>query len=525
MKTIPGNVMNDLAFLNWAARLKLSDPAIAIIKTIRRSNPVRRTEGRKNVHGRWASAKMGFTIQFESLVELARHIELENDPSVREYWEQPLRLPLKYRALSGKNTSANHTPDTMVLGEDEAWFEECKPEEELRKLSLEMPNRYVQRDDGSWRCPPGEVAAEKFGMGYKVYSSAKTCHVLTRNLVFLDDYRKAKCPAPDKETVESIKEAVCANQGINIPELLRAVPKLKVDDVHCLISAGTIFADIRRVLLIEPHGVRLFSDANTAQAMDATERAKGGCVAPDAGPVELAPTAKLIIDGKVYMVGEVSDQMVQLFDSDGQSRHRKRSDIEGKITNGEIKSAATADARLRKAYAQIVAASPEAKRVALARWHLVQPHFSAEPPPKPKCPALLRQLNRLIASYRQAQRDYDNGFLGLLPKERQGNQSVRFDDGVRALMEEFAKKFEDVRGRSASSVHNDLKVACEAKLLSPPSRASWGRFLRGRPRVQQILKRRGRRAAYQKKQGVWILDRDTPVHGDRWLEIAHIDHT
>ena len=46
-----------------------------------------------------------------------------------------------------------------------------------------------------------------------------------------------------------------------------------------------------------------------------------------------------------------------------------------------------------------------------------------------------------------------------------------------------------------------------------------------RNRFTQVLKRLGRRAAYQHEPPYWELDRKTPRHGDRPFEIGHVDHT
>jgi putative transposase len=46
-----------------------------------------------------------------------------------------------------------------------------------------------------------------------------------------------------------------------------------------------------------------------------------------------------------------------------------------------------------------------------------------------------------------------------------------------------------------------------------------------RPRHEQTLKRQGARSAYKYEPIYWDLDGNTPRHGDRPFEIAHIDHT
>ena len=62
---------------------------------------------------------MGFTVQFEShRVELPFVYEMEHDPEVLEYYDQPPSIPLAYHAANGRRLSVVHTPDYFVLRQD-----------------------------------------------------------------------------------------------------------------------------------------------------------------------------------------------------------------------------------------------------------------------------------------------------------------------------------------------------------------------------------------------------------------------
>jgi hypothetical protein len=72
---------------------------------------------------------MAATIQFEShRVELPVIYELEHDPSVLEYYDQPPSIPLFYESGNGRRLSVVHTPDFFVLRTGAAGWEECKAE-------------------------------------------------------------------------------------------------------------------------------------------------------------------------------------------------------------------------------------------------------------------------------------------------------------------------------------------------------------------------------------------------------------
>jgi hypothetical protein len=146
--------------LAWFQRVRLPERGRSIIHQVRSSDPARRVGGgHRNVSGRYPSKKMGVTIQFEShRVELARIYELEHDPDVLEYWDQPPSFKLEYESARGKRVVALHTPDYFVIRADSARWEECKTEEELVRWLEKSPHRY-RRDEDIWRCPPGEEYA------------------------------------------------------------------------------------------------------------------------------------------------------------------------------------------------------------------------------------------------------------------------------------------------------------------------------------------------------------------------------
>src|SRR5580658_6835887 len=134
-------MLSSEGFRQWCGRLSLSQEAREAVERVRTAGPTRRVGGgRENVSGRYPSRKMGVTIQFEShRVELAFVYEMEHDP-------------------------------------------------ELEKLAQKSPNRYCRDEDGRWRCPPGEAHATRFGLYYRLRSSAEIDWTLQRNIQYLDDY-------------------------------------------------------------------------------------------------------------------------------------------------------------------------------------------------------------------------------------------------------------------------------------------------------------------------------------------------
>ena len=146
-------------FQLWCRSLNLSEQTRELINQMRNSDPSRRVRSMAgNVSGFYPSRKMKRTIQFEShRNELAAILEMEHDPDVCEFYDQPNSIQLHYRTEKGKAISVLHTPDYFVIRQASAGWVECKTEEQLLKLAESQPNRFQYDEiDKLWRCPPGE---------------------------------------------------------------------------------------------------------------------------------------------------------------------------------------------------------------------------------------------------------------------------------------------------------------------------------------------------------------------------------
>lgn len=187
-------------------QLNIPESGRQLVRRIRTSDPARRVGGgRSNVCVRYPSRKMGFVVQAEShTVELALVYELEHDPEILEYYDQPEHLTLRYSGKNGRNLGVSHTPDFLVVRRDRIEFVECKTEEDLIVLSERMPNRYKKDEDGRWVCPPGEAAASEFGLSYRIWSSSGIDWVFQDNIRFIEDYLRSDCPDPSPEMSEKV---------------------------------------------------------------------------------------------------------------------------------------------------------------------------------------------------------------------------------------------------------------------------------------------------------------------------------
>jgi putative transposase len=467
-------VLIEADFLSWCKRLALTESAQAAISEVRTRNPTRRVGGgRDNVCGRYPSRKMGRTIQFEShRVELPFVYEIEHDPGVLEYYDQPPSIPLVYRAISGRRLSVMHTPDYFVLRHDAAGWVECKTSEDFEKLTLKAPNRYLRDGNGVWRCPPGEVHASATGLDYRVWSSAEINWTLQRNLLFLEDYLRCDAASAAGFVDPAIRAAVAAKPGILLRELLEragAVPK--PDEIYLLIASGGVYVDLSAAVIAEPERVRVFADAETAGAYERACREDGVAI---------------------------------------RSRIGTRSDRTPNA-HGE-------------AFRLLTGAREQDLIAANRRFDLVKGHLEGE---KSQHPIPARTLRLWIAQYQLAKEKYGNGYVGLLPKTgARGNRTSRLPEESRKLLLQFVDNdYEDLRQKTKAASWAALKRKCDEHGVVAPSYVTFCVAVRERPAFEQTLKRRGRRAAYAHAPFYFELEPTTPRHGDRPFEIGHIDHT
>jgi putative transposase len=136
---------------------------------------------------------MGLTIQFEShKIELWAIYQMEHDPQVLEFYDQPPPFKIQYQNQKGHRIGHYHTPDFFVLRADGAGWEEWKTENQLQKLAEKYPSRYQRTEDGQWRCPPGEAHARPLGLDYRVRSSAELQPVFIQNLMFGKEFSRSR---------------------------------------------------------------------------------------------------------------------------------------------------------------------------------------------------------------------------------------------------------------------------------------------------------------------------------------------
>ncbi len=502
-------------FRAWCDHLQLSQDTVDHIAAIRSSPPVRKVTGRVgNVTGRYPSTKMQHTIQFESQhVELWAIYAMERDDDVIEYYDQPARMPLRYRAASGRHTTQWHTPDFFVLRQESAGWEEWKPLAALADLAVRMPARYQQTPAGPWRCPPGEASAEPLGLTYRVRSSAEYHPVYIENLKFLQDFW-AHDVAISPEQAALVQVYIEAHPGSRLPDLLTAYPDLPVDVVWTLLTTRRIFTDLTRTPLMRHDQVILYG--NEAAALQAP-------APPEIAPRPQALAPPLVWDGRLWLM-EAVGETVTLQPDVGQPLTLPAAQVQHLLQRGALQIVPTAapsptTLAIRRALEQ---ASPTAQQAANHRLSVLLAVAQGE-----ETTAAVRSVQRWRAAYHAAEARYGCGYLGLLDRvAARGNRSPRIPEVSRQMLNTYLQThYATPHAKRAAAVYRLYQHACGQHGIPAVSERTFYRVRTSFTTLEVTASRQGRRAAYSRQPFFWQLDQTTPRHGERPFAIAHLDHT
>ena len=508
----------------WCLQHHLSEQARALVERIRSSPPSRLVRGAAgNVSGRYPSQKMGCTIQFEShRGELAFIYQLEHDPAVFEFFDQPESIKLVYAGKTGKPVGTFHIPDFFVIGQGGAGWVECKMEDQLPQLADHMPHRYVRTGDGTWSCPPGEAYAQPFGLFYRLQSSAQIDWVYQRNLRFLEDYLRVSRPPLDGEVTTGIRGLVMGKPALTLLELLEGLPAGTPDDVYFLIATEQLYVDLSQTPLADPQHVPVFVDREQATAY-ATLHHSSWHLFPASSSCSLIPGTLLWWDGKPWRVLNLGETAVSLLSPEKHVVDLPVEVFEDVLRQRKVTVATPVpeDQERREEYEHVLNASPEQLEVATYRYKLLGRALPEE------TVVSARTLQRWRTKFRTAEAIYGQGFIGLIPgRNRQGNRLPRLSHSVEHLLEQYiTEHYETPKQQSKSAVYLLFEREAREKGLPVPSYRTFLSRIEKRDRREHTLKRQGPRAAAQHDPWVWELEQTTPKHGDRPWEIAHMDHT
>ncbi|AKG20683.1 Mu transposase C-terminal domain-containing protein [Calothrix sp. 336/3] len=506
----------------WSASLDLSSAQYTIIQSIRSSPPSRRVRGNAgNVVGRYPSKKMGVVIQFESHHnELARIYEMEYDPDVLEYYDQPPKIKLQYTCLNGRRIGVLHTADFFVIRSKSAGWEECKTASELSALASKMPNRYQLDSNGKWRCPPGEEFALNLGLYYVVRSDKEINWKKQRNIYFLSDYLSINLEVPREDIVKIIK-IISIFPGIKLSELLEK--GINPDYIYKLIADQTVYVDLDSFSLsTELERISVFVNKETAEALDISRNDIAWSPRKFLDLSHVGAIGKW--DGQIWHVINVGEKSISLLSESSQIISLPNQEWRRLIEQDKFQAISNTQ-NSQDIQEFFKCSSVEDCIEASRRYSIISGYLQGEKADFTEVPR--RTFYRWVRKWLEADKQYGCGYLGLLPKHKnqtanQGKLPVQ----TQKLIDEFIENdYLNVKQKGKYATYCSLRQTCIDKGLIPPSYKTFLKNLKKIPQFETKLHRQGKRIAYKNECFYWELELTTPRHGDRPFEICHIDHT
>lgn len=388
------------------------------------------------------------------------------------------------------------------------------------------------REDGCWLSPPASEYAAQFGLDFQIFSDAQINWILYRNRTFLEDYYRII--GDDKNSWsrsdEFIKNIVHTQPGITLNQLLDQNLGISADEIYFSIASEHLYVDLESELLVEPEQCKVFYDSECAKAYKSIFSSSASTETISSPVINLMSNTRINWDSKSYTLIQIGHTKITLRADYGEFIDLPLMEFESQIRLGKI----TAEQLLLQSSSSdevnsiLKSASHKDLEDANHRYKNIEPILLGQKIENPTVPS--RTLRDWLAKYRQAQQKYGYGYIGLLNcSNKKGNRHRKLPQETLSLIDEFiTQSYETHKQKRKYEVYGAFCNACATALIPDDQIPSYKTFIneiKRRSGWEQTCSREGHRAAYPQIPFYWELELTTPKHGDRSLEICHIDHT
>jgi len=333
-----------------------------------------------------------------------------------------------------------------------------------------------------------------------------------------------------QSSIDTIVSMVAAQPGITLVELFEYAEGVSRDEIYFMIVYSIIFVNLSADPLVEPDRCLVFRDEQTANAYSCLtlSQVTSGMIASPS--IDLVPGTPITYDGKCLTLALVGETSILLQTENGDPVELGLEAFDRLLQQGKISSLQTANEESFSSEMMAIfkSASEDDLKDANRRYHLIQPYLNGEPVETGT--KFERSIRNWLKAFREAQRKYGYGYLGLIHvAASKGNRNRKIPASTLEIMENFIeKKYENKKQKRKYEAYAQFVSYCAEQGLPDdliPSYKSFIAEVKRRSGHQQTLVRAGHRAAYDLEPPYWNLELTTPRHGDFPFHYAYIDHT
>ena len=511
--------------------VRLPQPAREYIEACMANGPSRDVQGRYgNNTFTFYSHKTHATLKLESRRgEHVMAVLLDRDPKVIAFFAQPPQVSLDYLDKDGKRTTTRmYTPDFLVVRDDKVVVIETRASEELMTSNKANPYQFYRDLNGAWRFRAAEEYFKKLGIEYELNANSELPATLVGNVRFLEDYSHASCPALTEAEVDAVQKPVAERRFMPMLELLGS--GVSADHIFKAIVERHIYVALETDNLAAIDDVQLYADEETCRVYRAVAGKGFEPPPPIPGSLLLRSGSTISIYGSEYTVVLEGEGDVCLTDEFGTQHYRSRREIEHLYDQGH----AAGDAVRLSTDPTDLASIPKHK-IAKARekWEALK-HRRTDT-------YSLRSLARFQAKIAGAPTMLDELIALVDNGADKGNRADRISKVNLNLIEKAIEEGYNTptrqRKKGAYAKYlglceglDDASVAAgtgpkREESGAPVHPVTYQTFCRYCTDHYDVVKREGRRAAYQRRTIVPRLDNRYPVHGTHPHDVCEIDHT
>jgi putative transposase len=514
-------VFNLIELEDYFNLLGTPEPGRKLVEKARKQAPVRQVQSRLgNVITLYPSKKMGRVIATESrTVEYPAVITYERDPTVLEYFPQPVELDIIQIDENGKKSRFPHTPDFLILRKDGIWIEEWREEPRLVKLAAKHPGRYFREADG-WHSPFAEEQLASKGISYRLRSADEHPRCFIRNMMFLGDYLEPGQQTLDEHFVQALMDKFIDRSAIHLRELLDT-EGFSPDSIYQAIAQGIVAFDMMNDDIAETDRVVAFRDDTILKFHQKVATASAGAL-QERLDVSVEVGGIVRYDGQEFEIKVLSREKVWLKPGTGEPFEMPLNWLKDQHREGDV----TVVPRPQLSGASHLALDclnsfhQADLEVAIKRVEEIE-QYSTNPN---SVDCSLRTIQRRRKAMREAGETAIEQHLAVAPRYRfSGNRKRRIPQRVIELIAENAREhYNTPTGANKEWCYLDFVAACHAAGEEPCSQRTFGKEL---ARYSSVGLREGKRRAYHDERIVHYLDLNEAIHGVRPFQYVHIDHT